>query len=297
MSRISKAVLLAGGSGSRLFPLTKAVNKHLLPIFDKPLIYYPLSTLMLADIREVLIVTTPSAIEGFEDLLGDGSSFGISITFALQDKPRGLSDALLAAESFIDGEDFCLALGDNIFFSSGLTEILGLMFGDRSSDGAALLTVGVKDPERFGVVAYDKSEKPTAIIEKPSLPPSNKVVTGLYRFPGDSMERARRLRPSVRGEIEITDLLNTYFSGGETPKLFEMPRGGVWFDAGTNASMYSATEFVQSFQESSGSKIGSPEEVAIRKGWINFEDLHLSLEPQYHGCPYMQYLEPDLKND
>ena len=291
MGRVRRGVLLAGGNGSRLYPLTKAVNKHLLPIYDKPLIYYPLSTLMLANIKDILIVTSSLARAPFEELLGDGSALGIRISYEIQEQPKGLSDALLSAERFIDGEEFCLALGDNIFFSSGLSGILDRMLGDNSADGAAILTVGVSDPERFGVVEYDDERQLRAIVEKPVVAPSNKAVTGLYRLPKDAVNRAKKLEPSLRGEMEITDLLNTYCCEGQNLNLFEMPRGGVWFDAGTNSSMYAAIEFVQSFQEASGSKIGSPEEVAIQKGWLLLEEFERLSKSSHIESPYLQYLK------
>ena len=287
---LKKGVLLAGGTGSRLYPLTKVINKHLLPVYDKPLIYYSLSVLMLAGIREVAIVTSPSAREMLQELLGDGSQFGITVSVIEQREPLGLSDAIVKCEDFIDGQSFALMLGDNMFFSSGFTGLLAAMFGDDASTDIAIITAAVKDPERFGVVVCDDTGNILSIVEKPRVPLSNRAVTGLYRLPADATSRVKQLTPSSRGELEITDLLNSYIDTESSFKVFDLPRGAVWFDAGTTESMYNATEFVKSYQEASGCRIGCPEEIAIKQGWIDGKSMLDRLSDSQVASPYVKYL-------
>ena len=288
--RIGRGVLLAGGSGSRLYPITKSVNKHLLSVYDKPLIYYSLSALMLAGVRKIAVVTTPGALETLQDLLGDGSQFGISISFFVQAEPRGLSDALLQCDKFVDGQSFALTLGDNMFFSSGLTGLLAEMFGNSASSKVSILTAGVNDPHRFGVLERDETGNVASIVEKPEVSSSNRAVTGLYRFPGDAIRRVEQLKPSSRGELEVTDLLNSYIDDGSLFEVMDLPRGGVWFDAGTTESMYHATEFVKSYQEASGCRIGCPEEVALKLGWIDGAKILKGMSASQMKSPYAQYL-------
>lgn len=296
-TRINRGVLLAGGTGSRLYPMTKSVTKHLLPVYDKPLIYYSLSSLMLAGIREVAIVTSPTALEMLQKLLGDGSQLGISLTYFVQPEPLGLSDAIVRCDEFIDGKSFALMLGDNIFFSSGFTGLLEDMFGENTSCDAAIITAGVKDAERFGIVVYDHEGNIRSIVEKPRVPQSNRAVTGLYRLPADAVSRVKQLTPSSRGELEITDLLNTYIESGASLKVLDLPRGAVWFDAGTTESMYQATEFVKSYQEASGCRIGCPEEIAINRGWIDHERTLRGMAASQVKSPYVEYLSTLSSSD
>ena len=287
--RVKVAVLLAGGSGSRLYPLTKVVNKHLLPVYDKPLIYYSLSVLMLSGVREIAVVTSPDSVAMLQDLLGDGSQFGISISFFVQPEPLGLSDALLRCSGFVGERPFGLMLGDNIFYSAGLSGLLEDMFEDPDPNNLVMLTAGVRDPERFGIIERDVNGELRSIIEKPNNPSSNRAVTGLYRFPAGAIDRARYLKPSNRGELEITDLLNTYI-GSSATQVIELPRGAVWFDAGTTESLYLAAEFVKAYQEASGCRIGCPEEVALRLGWIHGNEFLDGMNQSQLGSPYARYL-------
>lgn len=289
-SRIKRGILLAGGTGSRLYPMTKTVNKHLLPIYDKPLIFYSLSVLMLGGIREVAVVTSPSALEMLQELLGDGSQFGITVSFIEQREPLGLSDAIVKCEDFIDGQSFALMLGDNMFFSSGFTGLLAEMFGDDASTDVAIITASVKNPERFGVVVCDDAGNISSIVEKPRVRVSNRAVTGLYRLPADAMSRVKQLTPSSRGELEIADLLNSYINTGSSFRVLDLPRGAVWFDAGTTESMYNASEFVKSYQEASGCRIGCPEEIAVKQGWIDGMKVLDGLSSAQAASPYAEYL-------
>jgi glucose-1-phosphate thymidylyltransferase len=287
--KVKVAVLLAGGSGSRLYPLTKVVNKHLLPVYDKPLIYYSLSVLMLSGVREIAVVTSPGSVAVLQELLGDGSQFGISISFFVQPEPLGLPNALLLCEEFVGDQPFGLMLGDNIFYSAGLSGLLKQMFEDGDPRKATILTVGVKDPERFGVVERSPNGELLSIIEKPTKPNSNRAVTGLYRFPIGAIQRVKDLKPSNRGELEITDLLNTYISSSAA-QVIELPRGAVWFDAGTIGSLCQAAEFVKAYQEASGCRIGCPEEIALRNGWIDGNELLNGVSASQRVSPYFQYL-------
>ena len=260
-----KGIILAGGSGTRLFPLTLAVSKHLLPIYDKPMIYYPLTVLMLTGIREILVITTPQDQDQFQRLLGDGRQWGIHLEYKIQPSPDGLAQAFILAEDFLDGAPSTMVLGDNIFFGHGLPELLAV--ADGQTDGATVFGYHVSDPERYGVMAFDESGTVQSIIEKPKIPPSNYAVTGLYFVDGSAPERAKQIAPSVRGELEITSLLETYLHDG-TLRVEKMGRGYAWLDTGTHASLLDASNFVQILTERQGLKIGEPAEVARHLQWI-----------------------------
>jgi len=265
-----RGILLAGGNGSRLFPATKGVSKHLLPVYDKPLIYYSLTNLMLAGIRNIAVITRPKDREAFESLLGDGSLLGIDVTFIVQDHPAGIAEGLLLAEDFIAGESVCLALGDNIYHGSGLSVLLRDLA--ETSTGAAVIVRAVRDPERFGVAELDRNGNVVNLVEKPNAPDSNLAVTGMYFYDQTACSRVRDQRPSARGELEITDLNLSYLgTGGLTAR--ELPRGTMWLDTGTVESMMDASQYVRSVQLHTGQLIGSPEEIAWRQKWISDDDL------------------------
>ncbi len=276
MSAHYKGVLLAGGSGTRLYPVTRAVCKQLLPVYDKPLVYYPLTTLMLAGIREILVVTTPEDRGQFERLLGDGSQWGLALRYAVQPRPEGLAQALLIAERFLAGAHCCLILGDNIFFGHYLRVALKLAV--RRTEGATVFGYRVADPERYGVVVLDGQGRPLELEEKPARPRSNYAVTGLYFYDPRAVEIARRLRPSPRGELEITDVNRAYLEAGGLV-VERLGRGYAWFDAGTHDSLLQAAEFVRTLQERQGFQIACPEEIAYLQGWIGKADLELLAAP------------------
>jgi glucose-1-phosphate thymidylyltransferase len=271
-----KGVLLAGGSGTRLYPVTRAVCKQLLPVYDKPLVYYPLTTLMLAGIREILVITTPEDREQFERLLGDGSQWGLHLAYAVQPRPEGLAQALLIAEPFLAGAHCCLILGDNIFFGHYLRVALKLAV--RREEGASVFGYRVADPERYGVVVLDGQGRPVELEEKPVRPRSNYAVTGLYFYDPRAVEIARRLRPSPRGELEITDVNRAYLEMGALV-VERLGRGYAWFDAGTHDSLLQASEFVRTLQERQGFQIACPEEIAYLQGWIGTADLEALAAP------------------
>ena len=266
MAQNRKGIILAGGSGTRLYPITMGVSKQLLPIYDKPMIYYPLSVLMLAGIREIAVITTPDDQVQFQRLLGDGRHWGIEITWIVQPSPDGLAQAYLLAEEFLAGSASAMVLGDNIFFGHGLPEIL--QTADSKSEGGTVFGYRVSDPERYGVVGYDKTGEVTQIVEKPEHPPSNYAVTGLYFIDGSAPERARQVTPSARGELEIVTLLEMYLADGQL-SVERMGRGYAWLDTGTHASLLDAGNFVRTLTERQGLQSGSPDEIAHMLGWID----------------------------
>lgn len=282
-----KGIILAGGSGTRLYPLTMAVSKQLLPIYDKPMIYYPLTVLMLAGIREILIITTPQDQDQYQRLLGDGSQWGIHLEYKIQPSPDGLAQAFILAEDFLDGAPSAMVLGDNIFFGHGLPEVLAA--ADAQTDGATVFGYHVSDPERYGVVAFDENGTVQSIIEKPETPPSNYAVTGLYFVDGSAPERAKKVKPSARGELEITSLLETYLADG-TLRVEKMGRGYAWLDTGTHASLLDASNFVRTLTERQGLQVGSPDEVAYQLKWITKDQLQRRAEV-FGKNKYGQYLE------
>ncbi|PRY95751.1 glucose-1-phosphate thymidylyltransferase [Hasllibacter halocynthiae] len=259
-----KGIILAGGSGTRLYPITLGVSKQLLPIYDKPMIYYPLTVLMLAGIREICVITTPHDQAQFQRMLGDGSQWGIALDYVVQEKPEGLAQAYMLAEDFLDGAPSAMVLGDNIFFGHGLPELMAR----AAPEGATVFGYRVADPERYGVVAFRRDGSVQDIIEKPSEPPSNYAVTGLYFLDGTAPARARTVRPSKRGELEITTLLGTYLADG-TLKVERMGRGYAWLDTGTHTSLLDAGNFVRTLEKRQGMLAGSPDEIAYEQGWID----------------------------
>ena len=265
-----KGIILAGGSGTRLYPMTKIVSKQLLPIYDKPMIYYPLSTLLLAGIRDILIISTPHDIGLYEALLGDGSRIGIRLTYAVQPEPKGLAQAVIIGEDFIGNDDVCLILGDNIFYGKDFTRILNEAMSNL--DGATVFGYTVKDPTSFGVVEFDEHNKVISIEEKPTEPKSNYAVPGLYFYNNDVIGIAKSIKPSARGELEITAVNNEYLKRGK-PKVQLMPRGMAWLDTGTPGGMIKASEFVQTVQEMQGMYVSCIEEIAWRRGFISTEQL------------------------
>jgi glucose-1-phosphate thymidylyltransferase len=265
-----KGIILAGGSGTRLYPITRGVSKQLLPIFDKPMIYYPLSVLMLARIREIAVITTPEDQPQFRRLLGDGSQWGVSFTFVEQPSPDGLAQAFLLCQDFLGGDPSALVLGDNIFFGHGLPEVLHA--ADARQDGATVFGYRVADPERYGVVSFDPAGKATGIVEKPRVPASNFAVTGLYFVDGTAPERAKAITPSARGELEIVSLLEMYLAEGMLD-VQKMGRGFAWLDTGTHESLLDAANFVRTLEKRQGLQAGCPEEIALNNGWISREDV------------------------
>ena len=260
-----KGIILAGGSGTRLYPLTIAVSKQLLPIYDKPMVFYPLTVLMLTGIRDILIITTPKDQEQFQRLLGDGSQWGINLSYKIQPNPEGLAQAFILAEDFLAGAPSAMVLGDNIFFGHGLPKVLAA--ADAQTSVATVFGYHVSDPERYGVVDFDVDGTVKSIIEKPEVPPSNYAVTGLYFVDESAPERAKSIKPSARGELEITALLETYLRDGNL-SIEKMGRGYAWLDTGTHASLLDASNFVRTLTERQGLQVGSPDEVAYQRKWI-----------------------------
>lgn len=264
-----KGIILAGGSGTRLYPITMAVSKQLLPIYDKPMIYYPISTLMLAGIREIALITTPQDQDQFKRVLGDGSQWGVSFTYIVQDSPDGLAQAYLLAEDFLDGAPSAMVLGDNLFFGHGLTELLQKA---NIRDENAVFGYQVRDPERYGVVGFGDDGAVTSIVEKPEKPASNFAVTGLYFLDGDAPKKAREIKPSPRGELEITTLLELYLAE-DNLKVHKMGRGYAWLDTGTHASLLDAGNFARTLENRQGLQTGCLEEIAFENGWITPDQL------------------------
>ncbi len=265
-----KGIILAGGSGTRLYPLTIAVSKQLLPIYDKPMIFYPLTVLMLAGIRDILVITTPEDQEQFRRLLGDGGQWGINLHYKIQPSPEGLAQAFILAEDFLAGAPSAMVLGDNIFFGHGLSKLLAE--AESQTSGATVFSYHVSDPERYGVVDFNLNGTVKAIIEKPEVPPSNYAVTGLYFVDETAPERAKSVKPSARGELEITALLEAYLRDGDL-HVEKMGRGYAWLDTGTHASLLDASNFVRTLTERQGLQVGSPSEVAYQSKWITKEQI------------------------
>ncbi|KAA0258993.1 glucose-1-phosphate thymidylyltransferase RfbA [Deferribacter autotrophicus] len=284
-----KGIILAGGKGTRLYPLTQVVCKQLLPIYDKPLIYYPLSLLMLAEIRDILIISTPEDTPKFKDLLGDGKKYGINISYAIQNKPEGIAQAFLIGEEFIGDDNVCLILGDNIFYSDGLTNILikSKMLIEKEG-GALVFGYYVNNPSEYGVVEFDKEGNVLSIEEKPAQPKSNYAVIGLYFYDNDVIKISKEIKPSARGEYEITSVNEKYLKKGKL-RVELLGRGFAWLDTGTHNSMLEASNFIKIIEERQGLKIGCIEEIAFRKGWIN-KDKVLELAKPLMNSGYGQYL-------
>ena len=284
--RKRKGIILAGGSGTRLYPLTTGVSKQLLPVYDKPMIYYPLSVLMLAGIQEILIISTPDDLPQYKRVLGDGSQWGICLSYKEQPTPDGLAQAFILAEDFLDGAPSALILGDNIFFGHGLPEVLAT--ADTKQTGATVFGYHVNDPERYGVVGFDNSGNVNSVIEKPKKPASNYAVTGLYFVDGTAPERAKQVKPSARGELEITSLLERYLEE-DNLTVEKMGRGFAWLDTGTHGSLLDAGNFVRTLTERQGLQVGSPDEVAYQLGWISTEEL-MARAVKYGKNKYGDYL-------
>ena len=286
MSHTTKGIVLAGGSGTRLHPITKGISKQLLPIYDKPMVYYPLSALMLAGIRDILLISTPEDIGGYQRLLGDGGEFGIQLTYAEQPSPDGLAQAFIIGEEFIGDSNVCLVLGDNIFYGQGFSVMLRNAAAKAS--GATVFGYQVKDPERFGVVEFDASKRAVSIEEKPVQPKSNYAVTGLYFYDNDVVEMAKHVKPSARGELEITSINQAYLERGDL-SVELLGRGFAWLDTGTHESLLEAGMFVETIEKRQGYKIACLEEIAFNNGWLSKDDM-LRIGQQLSKNSYGQYL-------
>lgn len=281
-----KGIILAGGVGSRLYPITKGVSKQLLPIYDKPMIYYPISVLMLAGIRDILVISSPEDLPNYKKLLGSGESFGVTFSYAEQDKPEGLAQAFLVGKEFIGKENVCLILGDNVFFGQDFST--KLQSAASIASGATIFGYRVKDPERFGVIEYDEEGKVLSIEEKPEKPKSNYAVTGLYFFDNKVINIAEKIKPSARGELEITDVIKNYLSQNEL-KLEILGRGFAWLDTGTHDSMIDAGQFVKTVEERQGYKIACLEEIAFKRGWLSKEQI-IEQVTEFSETKYGKYL-------
>ncbi|GLX86657.1 glucose-1-phosphate thymidylyltransferase [Thalassotalea loyana] len=281
-----KGIILAGGSGTRLYPLTKVVSKQLMPVYDKPMVYYPLATLMQAGIKEVLIIATPSEIHRFEDLLGDGSSFGIEISYKVQPSPDGLAQAFILAEEFLDGAAAALVLGDNLFYGHDLVK--SLQAANQQSSGGTVFGYHVSNPRAYGVVEFDSNGNAISIEEKPQIPKSNYAIPGLYFFDSRVVEIAKQVKPSARGELEITDVIEQYLKLGEL-KVEIMGRGTAWLDTGTHDDLLAAAHFISTIDKRQGLKVNCPEEVAFRNGWLTEDKLREIAEP-LRKSGYGEYL-------
>ncbi|MDB4173025.1 glucose-1-phosphate thymidylyltransferase RfbA [bacterium] len=288
-----KGIILAGGAGSRLYPVTKVINKQLLPVYDKPMIYYPLSVLMLAGIREVLLISRPQDQGMYESLLGDGSQYGISLSYAPQPNPNGLAEAFIIGRDFVDGSSCALVLGDNLFYGQGLQNVLAE--AQLRTQGATIFAYSVKDPERYGIVNFDQSGKALDVEEKPKRPKSRFAIPGLYFFDGRAADFAARVKPSARGELEITDLIRFYLERDEL-YVKRLGRGHAWLDTGTHSSLMQASAFVQAIEERQGLKIACLEEIAFRKGFIDKAGL-ISAAEQAGESSYGEYLYGLLDGD
>ncbi len=283
-----KGIILAGGAGTRLYPLTMVTSKQLLPVYDKPMIYYPLSTLMLAGIRDILIISTPEDTPRFENLLGDGAQFGIQLQYAVQPSPDGLAQALIIGEEFIGDEACAMILGDNIFYGNGLSRLLSQAYDNAAAGRATIFGYYVNDPERFGIVEFDENRRVLSVEEKPINPRSNYAITGLYFYPTGVSAMAKAVKPSKRGELEITSLNDMYLREGRLDVEL-LGRGYAWLDTGTMDSLIEAADFVQMIEKRQGIKISAPEEIGYIKGWIDREGLLASAE-KYGKSPYGEHL-------
>lgn len=281
-----KGIILAGGSGTRLYPVTRGVSKQLLPVYDKPMVYYPISVLMTAGINEILLISTPNDLSAYQRLLGDGSQLGIDIQYAEQKIPKGLAEAFIIGEEFIQDDCVCLVLGDNIFYGDGLNDII--MQAVKQSDRATVFGYTVKDPQRYGVIDFDKTGKVLSIEEKPKNPKSNKAVVGLYFYPNEVIEIAKRIKPSDRGELEITSVNQAFLKSGKLQVQF-LERGFAWLDTGTPESLIEAGQFIHTVEKRQGIKVACLEEIAFEKGWINHDQLLKSVKDM-HQTEYRQYL-------